>query len=280
MASGDKVYIADKETLDKVKASADSIWAYLIGTLTSAISIIQTEASDTKTTVTSHNSDMSSRVGESSNDGSAATLFGRLQKIINLVDSVGDYVSSIDSNTRTIQGDVSEDGHIGLTLGNIRTYISDYLPYINDQVAPDYNPDAQGTIPQMLSYIIQNMVSASRFPKAYRSSKELLTGSNTVLDVTGAGIYYGSMANLYDVAYASAIKVTIDGVAYNVTPKSGCTYLCRSFDGAGTPISMSTYDMFQISAPIHFKTSLKIELTISGEFPGVEYAGTIYDLYR
>lgn len=240
MASGDKVYIADKKTLDVVKSTADFI---------------------------------NSKIGKAGDDDGVATLFGKIYQVYKKVGEVFSYVSSI-------KGSVSDDGNVGIGIKNIYTYVSSMLPYIQSQTALNHNAAEQGTLSQKLSYIIEKMVSTSNLHPIARSEYHtLVSGLNTVVDITGAGVFHGARSEMFVADCASKITATIDGVPYTVTPMAGCTYLCRSYDGASNPVHATTLDMFQISVPIHFKKSFKLEVTIANVVAGSEACRVIYDLY-
>lgn len=240
MAIGDKLFLADKATLDTVN----------------------TNTADTK-----------AKVGATSDTGGTATggtLMGKLNALItSLFAHVANWTAARAAKIDTIE--------------TYSTSASSDAAAASEQTAANHTANASGTLSQKLSYIIDQvanvLAATASTPKAYMSHVTLATGTVTILNLTGKGVFYGAYAPMFIASYCSSIIVTIDGTEYRVTPMAGREYLCRSFDGGAYPLSTAAYSHASMAAPVHFKQSFKIVATFT-QNSDANACRLIYDLYE
>ena len=264
MATGDKVYIADKQTLD----------------------------------------DVNSKVGQTGNAGgtaSAGTIFGKLNAIISniaahmaawttaraaKVDNLDTTVSSRQSeqnaydrynilnqntgvnNTASATGTLSQKLSHTINTVNTRQSESDAASrynQLNTNTGVNNTASATGTLSQKLSHII-NLFSSNK--QKHLASKTVsvnvsTTGAHTLLNVTGAGQFFMAYVNYMGDNYAP-ITFEIDGVSYLFREYSGSSYYFAQtlqFPAKVLEIFASYADKEMI--PIHFNKSLKITVDVS-----------------
>lgn len=240
MAIGEKLFLADKQTLDAVNANT---------------------------------ADTRAKVGATTDTGGSATagtLMGKLNAlIVSVLTHVTNWtaaraakIDNIDTNTTSAASNAAA---------------------ASAQTAANHTASATGTLSQKLSHIINqitNVLAATAgTPKAYMSHVSLFTGTMTIINLTGKGVFYGAYAPMFVASYCNSIVVTIDGTEYRVTPMSGREYLCRSFDGGAYPLSSAAYSHASMSAPVHFKQSFKIVATFT-QNSDANACRLIYDLYE
>ena len=275
MAAGDKIYIADKQTLDEVN----------------------------------------SKVGQTSNTGgtaSAGTVFGKLNAIISSiasfvanwtaaraakVDNIDAAVSSRQSeanassryntlntntgvnNTASATGTLSQKlSHIINTVATRESDADAVTRYsnLNTNTGVNNTASATGTLSQKLSHIINLFTTVNQkvlVSKAVNINIATV-GTHTLVNVTGAGQFeFASTSNMG--SSASQLTITIDGIQYVFKNLPTYAYILQTLKGSGelfTTFSNQS-DIEKVGAmarPIHFKSSLLITVntldTISRTF--------------
>ena len=236
MATGDKTFIADKETLDSVN----------------------------------------SKVGATNNTGGSASAGSVFAKLNAIISSIATHVASwtaaratkVDNLDTTVSSRQSETN--ALTRYN----------QLNTNTGVNNTASATGTLSQKLSKVIAdiatintNVTASSKRLVAKKVTANIGAGTSvTVLNVVGAGVFYGGTISLNSISAPTV--VTIDGVAHTVANNSGGAF--------GRMISSA--NMFQnittpnVAVPVEFKSSLKIDVRAAGD-SNVFFYGD-YSLYE
>ena len=220
MAAGDKVFIADKATLDAAKTAIDTV--------------------NTKVGVT----------GDTGGSATAGSIFAKLNALIT------SFASHVASWTAA-------------RAANLDEKVS----------SRQSEADAASRYNTLINQVANVLAATASTPKAYMSHVTLATGTITILNLTGKGVFYGAFAPMFIASYCSSLIVTIDGTEYSVTPMSGREYLCRSFDGGAYPLSTAAYSHASMAAPVPFKQSFKIVATFT-QNSDANACRLIYDLYE
>ena len=226
MATGDKVYIADKPTLDAIN----------------------------------------SKVGTATDTGGSATggsLFAKINAFLShllthwtparaaRLDSVDATVSSRESEASAASRYNTINANTGTNnTANANGTLSQKMSYVIAQ-AEDINVNA---------------VNGSKHLTSRQSRPNVnTTGRVTILNVTGAGeleLIYAP--ELLRTAVANAVYVTLDGTQYTVGLDTYSIYLGRSQTPSGFPLAAITdvqYDQWKaFLKPLKFAKSLKIEI--------------------
>ena len=260
MATGDKIHIADKQTLD----------------------------------------DVNSKVGATGNTGgtaSAGTIFGKLNAIISniaahvaawtaaraaKVDNLDTTVSSRQSeqnaydrynilnqntgvnNTASATGTLSQKLSHTINTVNTRQSESDAASrynQLNTNTGVNNTASATGTLSQKLSHII-NLFSTSgqKVLVSKVVSIELATaGTHTLVNVTGAGQF--NVAYVMGMGYSYApITFEIDGQQFVFNKIINPSYILQ-----GHSVLLVDTTSYSTYSPIYFKNSLKITVAASNQ---------------
>lgn len=266
MAAGDKVYIADKQTVD----------------------------------------DINSKVGQTGNTGgttSAGTIFGKLNAIISSianhiaswtaaraakVDNLDTAVSSRESeadavvrysnlntntginNTASATGTLSQKlSHIINTVASRESDADAVIRYsnLNTNTGVNNTASATGTLSQKLSHII-NLFSTNK--QKHLASKTVsvnvsTTGTHTLLNITGPGQFFVAYVNYMGDNYA-AITFEIDGVPYTYREYTNSSYYIAQtirFPSKVLDFFSSYTDNAQLMIPIYFTQSFKVTVNVT-----------------
>lgn len=268
MAAGDKIYIADKQTLD----------------------------------------DVNSKVGQTGNTGgtaSAGTIFGKLNAIISSiasfvanwtaaraakVDNLDAKVSSMESetdavirysnlntntgvnNTASATGTLSQKlSHIINTVATRESDADAVTRYsnLNTNTGINNTASATGTLSQKLSHII-NLFSTNKQKVLVSKvvSIELATaGTHTLVNVTGGGKFSHAYVTGMGYSYAP-LTIEIDGVPYVFDKLLNPSYIAQTLSGFLVDINTNSVgSVSSIPRPIYFKNSLKITVAASNANP-------------
>ena len=266
MAEGDKIFIADKQTLD----------------------------------------DVHSKVGATNNTGGSATagtIFGKLNAIINSiasfvtnwtearaakVDNLDAAVSSRQSeanalsrynqlntntgvnNTASATGTLSQKlSHAINTVSTRQSEADAAARYntLNANTGINNTASATGTLSQKLSHII-NLFSTNKQKVLVSKTASVnvsTTGSHTLLNIAGAGQFYVAYVNYMGDNYAP-ITFEIDGVPYTYRDYSGSSYYIAQtlrFPSRILDFFNSFTDNAPLMIPIYFKQSFKVTVNVS-----------------
>lgn len=247
MAACDKIFIADKTTLDAVKTKVDGI--------------------DTKA-----GGKLDDPTNEAIQDGSGRSLFGLLFRLWR---NIG---QSSDTGGTTTAGSVSAKLNkiidwLNTTLWNSITNI--YSNANSAKVNTDVNntASATGTLSQKLSHIIGLLGGGYKILKSYIATVSYsAAGTYTVVDVTGGGVFRMMYVN----DYVTGVTVVIDGVSHTVSPGSNARYIGYRFGNANM-ITSGSSDTGVYG--LHFKQSLKITFTANNSSSSQPVVCN-YDLYE
>lgn len=241
---GNRIYLADKPTLDKVDAAT----------------------ADTK-----------GKVGTTVDVGgsaSAGSVFGKLNAVIayllghvtTSLANVGNHVKRLndlfpDARVAKIDKLDAIDNNVTATKGSAyNAEMNAYQSAIN--TATNNAASGTGTLSQKLSKIISDIAS---LPASVASGQKVLVsrkatikvspaGTHTLVDVSGAGVLYGCWMQGSDI---TGVTIYIDGVPYGLGKPYNTNYIVRSLSSeAGFAYQSSLTGI----VPVNFKRSLKITI--------------------
>lgn len=222
----DKIYLADKQTLDSVNTTVSAI---------------------------------QSRVGTTTDTGGSATAGTVMGKLNALISSFASHIASwtaaraakVDNMDATVSSRQSE--------ANALTRYDQ----LNTNTGVNNTASATGTLSQKLSHII-NLVSGNS-QKTLASKvvnfNTTAAGTHTILNITGPGMFdfaYTSMG-----ASSTPLTIEIDGQAQVFNVEVGTKYIFGSIYAAGSRLynvssgSISAMH-FAASKPVYFKSGLRI----------------------
>lgn len=267
---GNRIYLADKPTLDKVDAAT----------------------ADTK-----------GKVGTTVDVGgsaSAGSVFGKLNAVIayllgyvtTSLANVGNHVKRLndlfpDARVAKIDKLDAIDTNVTATKGSAyNAEQNSYQSAVN--TATNNAASATGTISQKLSKVLADIASIATEMKdsqkrlASKWARVDLTSyvnkTVTVLNVSGAGVFRGAYTNNFSDNNCSNIRVTLDGTVYNLSPSSGSSYILgRSVTAENFPLMTAGTPSYII--PLPFKSGLKIELTLKSSVTSSPFTAN-YDVYE
>lgn len=208
--------------------------------------------------------EINDKIGQTTDTGgttNAGSVFAKLNKLISdLATHMGRWTSARASSIDTIASMVSTNN----------------------------TPNAEGTLSQKLSKLVQDVAkiptTSVSAQKSYQSHSSIYLVSqnttNTILNVSGAGQFHGAFGEYLDSTYCSAITVTMDGQQYDITiPESG-KYLIRSAINEDAPNPLTIRDTlanaYDMPIPLYFKEQLTIQVRTTNKSPF--YVTVNYDL--
>ena len=247
MASGDKVYLADKETLDGIK----------------------------------------NNVGNTADKGGGTgggTIFAKLNAIISSVAQLvtawtterAAKIDNIDAKVNTIDSAAS-------SIYDRATNALNAADAARSNTEAEHTPLATGKLSQKLSYIIQQCANLGQKKLVSRQIRFQISnpGTHTILEVTGGGQFEWAHTTL---AYnTDVLVIECDGVAHRFSGKSGTCIVGRFANFPTEQMSCVTSDTFNNSnyvlpLPFHFKDRLRIYVekrsSSDGNFNGLY---SVYD---
>lgn len=245
MASGDKVYLADKETLDGIK----------------------------------------NNVGNTADKGGgtgAGTIFAKLNAIIS---SIATFVTAwtteraekIDSISANAANTYNTVNYIN---SNAVSAVST-AEAARSNTEAEHTPLATGKLSQKLSYIIQQLGNQKKLVSKQISFQVSSTGTHTILEVTGGGQFeYAHTSLVYS---TNVLVIECDGVAHRFTNKSGTCLIGRFLNYPTAGLSCVTSDTFNnisylLHQPLYFKDRLRIYVEKSNPSDG-NFHG-LYSVYE
>lgn len=271
MATGDKIYIADKITLDsvntKVGSSGDtgattttgSLFAK-INSLTSRVAAFVANWTEARAAKVDN---LDAAVSSRQSEANASTRYNTLNTNTGV------------NNTASATGTLSQKLSHAINTVNTRQSEADAATrynQLNTNTAINNTASATGTLSQKLSHIIglfttmKQKVLVSKFANIRIES----VGTHTLLNVTGGGmvefIWVSSMGNSN-----APLTITVDGVPQVFNNLSGDTIFAQTLRNPGMMWSAlsSQYTANEIGSmarPVHFKNSLVITVNTSDTY--------------
>lgn len=231
MATGDKVYIADKETLDAVNTKAGA-------------------TSDAGGTAT------------------AGSIFAKLNALINSIAThVAAWTAARAAKMDNLDATVSTRESEANALTRYNT-LNTNTGVNNTASSTGSLSQKLSHIISQLENVNVNAINGSKQLVSKQSRPAInTTGRITVLNVTGAGEFELMWApeGLRN-TYVNAVYVTVDGVAYTIGTAAYTIYLGRRSDPANFPCVTLTdveYEQWKtFLKPLRFGKSLKIEVNV------------------
>ena len=245
--AGEKVYLADKETLDGIK----------------------------------------NNVGNTADKGGGTgggTIFAKLNAIIS---SVAQFVTAwtteraakidnIDTKVNTIDS-------AAISIYDRATNALNAADAARSNTEAEHTPLATGKLSQKLSYIIQQCANLSQKKLVSKpiSFQVSATGIHTILEVTGGGQFeYAHTSLVYS---TNVLVIECDGVAHRFSGKSGTCIVGRFMNYPTERLSCVTSDTFNninylLHQPFYFKDRLRIYVEKSNPSDG-NFHG-LYSVYE
>ncbi|RYD01668.1 hypothetical protein N752_29260 [Desulforamulus aquiferis] len=294
MAIGDKLYVADKPTIDATKGVVDNI-----------------------NTNIGSNADLSSSSGsvhaKLKESRSAITTVNNTANTINTnVSTANTNINIANTNINTISTNIGSNADASSATGSVHAKIKDVktlLSTVNTNVGSNADASsATGSVHGKLKDI-KSAISGVGTPRndlfSYQGSTNNTNGLVTVLDVVGSGTLSHACARTYSSSgFTSSIRVTIDSqIVLYVSGSYSGPYLVGLINPAmlyvsdnntfvhnvGLVVSSIIYDglfphsaeqsnkLFILHSPLVFKSNLKIEINYNSSTVHCRYAygGTI-----
>lgn len=240
MATGDKIYIADKETLDAVKENTDTM---------------NTNTSDTKKSV--------GATGDTGGSATSGSIFAKLNAIIshllsNWSAARGALIDTINTNAATASAQA--------TNANTNAYNASV------QTATNNSANASGTLSQKLSYIINqvsnllNGLGQKKLTSKCISTTVSSAGTHTLLNLSGGGVFHGCYTAMG--GPNAPLTFIIDGQEIVLNAVSSSNYIAGTIQSGGInkllyqyaagSISTNSYAAFR---PVYFKDTFVVKVT-------------------
>lgn len=225
MAIGDKIYIADKQTLDTVN----------------------TNTADTRAKV--------GATGDTGGSATAGSIFAKINAIIshlltNWTAARAAKVDNMDAAVSTRQSEANAASRYNT---------------LNANTGVNNTPSATGTLSQKLSHIINLFTNNGQKSLVSKTVNFTVAaaGTHTILNITGAGMFdfaYTSAGHS-----STPLTFEIDGQTQVFNVEVGSKYIFGSIYGAGSLLYTVTSGgvsatHFAAAKPVYFKSSLKITL--------------------
>ena len=262
MAAGDKIYIADKETLDsihsKVGSSGDTGATSTTGSLFAKINSLTTRIASFVATWTDARAakvdNLDAKVSSRESEADAVVRYSNLNTNTGI------------NNTASATGTLSQKlSHIINTVATRESDADAVTRYsnLNTNTGINNTASATGTLSQKLSHII-SLFSTNK--QKHLASKTVsvnvsTTGAHTLLNITGAGEFYMAFVNYMGDNYAE-ITFEIDGVSQmfrTYTNSSG--YFAQRSENISQLLGVSS--SLGAWMPIHFNKSFKVTVNVS-----------------
>lgn len=246
MASGDRIYLADKETLDSVN----------------------------------------SKIGGIMDTGSATSgsIFGKINALFSGIASLADNWTAV--RAAKIDDINAKTGMISSMVQDVSTAASSAntaAASASSNTATNNTPSSVGFLSQKLSYIIQQLggLGQKKLVSKQISFQISATGAHTILDVTGGGQFEYARTTL---PYGNnTLWIECDGAIYEFTGKSGTCIVGRFMNYPTEQLSCVTSDTFNninylLHQPLHFKDRLRIY--VQKKSPADESFHALYSVYE
>lgn len=266
MAAGDKIYIADKQTLDDVSAKVGATnntggtasAGTIFGKLNAIISSIASFVANWTTARAAKVDNLDAKVSSRESEADAVIRYSNLNTNTGV------------NNTASATGTLSQKlSHIINTVATRESDADAVTRYsnLNTNTGVNNTASATGTLSQKLSYII-NLFSTNK--QKVLASKTVsvnvtTTGTHTLLNVTGAGQFFVANVNYMGDNYAP-ITFEIDGVPYTYRDYSGSSYYIAQtlrFPHKILDFFSSYTDNAQLMIPIYFTQSFKVTVNVT-----------------
>lgn len=271
----DKIFIADKETLDEVhdrvgKTDDDYDVGIGTGTVFSKLNrVILWLMNNLPASLNPKVNDLHSRVGETVDSGGTAKAGTLMGKVNHLIDVVSNYTTGwYYCNTRldaAVSSRQSETDALN-RYNSLHRLATDNEVNISDimaQVGSGNNEDPEGSLSEKMSYIIDQMRSTKQKKLA---SKQLnfessTPGTHTILEIEGGGQFEYAETSM---GTSSAILIIeADGETFTFANKNGTGLVGRfmNYPREGlTRVESGSFNNspYVIWQPFHFKDRLTI----------------------
>ena len=262
MAAGDKIFIADKQTLDDVNAKLGATGntggsnsaGTIFGKLNAIISNIATHVAAWTSARAAKVDNLDAKVSTRQSETDAASRYTQLNTNTGV------------NNTASATGTLSQKLSHAINTVNTRQSEADAATrynQLNTNTGVNNTASATGTLSQKLSHII-NLFSNNK-QKVLVSKVvniELATaGTHTLVNIVGSGRFDAAYVTGMGYSYAP-ITFEIDGTPYVFNKLANPSFI--SHGGAGIVLSDSTTLSGSVR-PLHFKNSLKITVAASNQ---------------
>lgn len=261
MAEGDKIFIADKETLDSVSTKIGSTTntggttsaGTVFGKLNAIISSIASFVANWTAARAAKMDNLDAKVSTRQSEQNAYDRFNILNA------STG--VNNTASATGTLSQKISHAINAIATRQSESDAASRYNT-LNGNTAINNTSSATGTLSQKLSHII-NLFSTNKQKVLVSKvvSIELASaGTHTLVNVAGSGKFDFAYVKGMGESYAP-ITFEIDGNQFVFNKIINPSYVAQIYSG----MLLSDYTSLPFVHPIHFKNSLKITVAASNQ---------------
>lgn len=269
MGAGDKIYIADKETLDAINnrigsttntggtASAGSIF----GKLNAIISSIASHVANWTAARAAKVDNLDAKVSTRQSEADALSRYNQLN------------TNTSVNNTASATGTLSQKlSHAINTVSSRQSEADAASRYnqLNTNTGINNTASATGTLSQKLSHII-NLFSATKQKVLVSKtvSIELATaGTHTLVNVTGSGQFEFAYVTGMGYSYAP-LTFEIDGKTHVFNGLLNPSYIAHTSRYPGVLLSDVSPNFVEnirdIPRVIHFKSSLKITVAASNQ---------------
>ena len=266
MAAGDKIYIADKETLDsihsKVGSSGDTGATSTTGSLFAKINSLTTRIASFVATWTDARAakvdNLDAAVSSRQSEENALSRYNQLNTNTGV------------NNTASATGTLSQKLSHAINTVNTRQSETDAASRyntLNTNTGVNNTASATGTLSQKLSHII-NLFSTNK--QKHIASKTVsvnvsTTGTHTLLNITGPGQFFVAYVNYMGDNYAP-ITFEIDGVPYTYREYTNSSYYIAQtirFPSKILDFFNSYTDNAPLMIPICFTQSFKVTVNVS-----------------
>lgn len=266
MAEGDKIYIADKQTLDDVHSKVGSTGntggtasaGTIFGKLNAIISSIASHVANWTAARAAKVDNLDAKVSTRQSEADALSRYNQLN------------TNTSVNNTASATGTLSQKLSHTINTVNTRQSEADAVSRyntLNANTSVNNTASATGTLSQKLSHII-SLFSTNKQKHLVSKTVSVnvsTTGAHTLLNITGAGQFFVAYVNYMGDNYAP-ITFEIDGVSYSYRDYSGSSYYIAQtlrFPARVLDFFSSYTDNVQFMMPIHFSKSLKITVNVS-----------------
>ena len=231
MATGDRTFIADKATLDAVKATTDTV---------------NTNTADTR-----------SKVGTTTDTGGSATA-GTLMSKINAVlawlfGTLWDSVAQL----HTVADNTYAQAVNTLNVANSASV----------NTATNNTPSTMGTLSQKLSYIIQQLgtMGQKKLNSKQISFTTSATGTHTILEITGGGQFEFAQTSMGTSSAVLTFEIDGESIVFNTgTGTAGIGRVTLYPQNRLQRLANITDREYAALHPLHFASRLKITVAKSG----------------
>ena len=266
MATGDKIYIADKETLDTINnrigsttnADGTATTGSVFGKLNAIISSIASFVANWTSARAAKVDNLDAKVSTRQSEQNAYDRYNILNNNTGV------------NNTASATGTLSQKLSHTINTVNTRQSEADAASRyntLNSNTSVNNTASATGTLSQKLSHII-NLFSSNKQKVLVSKTVSVnvsTTGAHTLLNIEGAGQFYVAYVNYMGDNYAP-ITFEIDGVSYSYRDYSGSSYyIAQTFRFPSKILDFfnSFTDNAPLMIPIYFKQSFKVTVNVS-----------------